>query len=79
MWPNLLSSRLIPKPTHGSWWKVGGPHRLDSALVNGVVSFGPRSDDPKLPVDSGEVPISKWSGWWFDSCCQIFSLLGRKY
>ena len=26
-------------------------------------------DDPKLPGDSGEVPISKWSGWWFNSRC----------
>ena len=32
-------------------------------------------DDPKQPGDSGEVPISKWSGWRFDSRCEIFSLL----
>ena len=34
-------------------------------------------DDPELPGDSGEVPISKWSGW-FDSCCEIFSMLDGK-
>ena len=32
-------------------------------------------DDPKLPGDSGEAPISEWSGWRFDSHCEIFSLL----
>ena len=30
-------------------------------------------DDPKLLGDSGEVPISEWSGWQFDSHCEIFS------
>ena len=34
-------------------------------------------DDPKLLGDSGEVPISEWSGWRFDSRCEIFSLLDR--
>ena len=34
-------------------------------------------DDPNLPDDSGEVPISIWSGWQFDSHCEIFSLLDR--
>ena len=32
-------------------------------------------DDPKLPGDSGEVPISEWNGWRFDSRFEIFSLL----
>ena len=32
-------------------------------------------DDPKQPGDSGEVPISEWSGWRFDSRYEIFSLL----
>jgi hypothetical protein len=29
----------------------------------------------KLPGDSSEVPIFKWSGWQFDSHCEMFSLL----
>jgi hypothetical protein len=53
MWPNLLSSRLILKPTHGSWWKVGDPHRLDSALVKWCRVFLVQ-DDPKLPGENGE-------------------------
>ena len=32
----------------------------------------------KLLGDSGEVPSSKWSGWRFDSHCEIFSLLDEK-
>ena len=32
-------------------------------------------DDPKLSGDSEEVPVSEWSGWQFDSCYKIFSLL----
>ena len=24
-------------------------------------------DDPNLLGGSGELPISEWSGWWFDS------------
>ena len=32
-------------------------------------------DDPKLLGDNGEVPIFEWSGWRFDSRCEIFSLL----
>ena len=32
-------------------------------------------DDLKLPGDSEEVPISEWSGWWFDSHCEIFFVL----
>ena len=35
-------------------------------------------DDPKLPGDSGDIPISEWSGWQFDSHCKIFSLLDIK-
>ena len=35
-------------------------------------------DDPKLPGDSGEVFISKWSGWWFNFHFKSFSLLDRK-
>ena len=35
-------------------------------------------DDPKLPGDSGEVPVFEWSGWWFDFQCEIFSLLDGK-
>ena len=35
-------------------------------------------DDPKLLGDSGEVPISEWSGWLFDSYYEIFSLLDGK-
>ena len=31
-------------------------------------------DDPKLPGDSGEVPISEWSGWQFNSRCEIYFL-----
>jgi hypothetical protein len=34
--------------------------------------------DPKLPGDSGEVPISEWSGWRSDSCYEIFSLFDGK-
>ena len=32
-------------------------------------------DDHKLLDDSGEVLISEWSGWRFDSHCEIFYLL----
>ena len=35
-------------------------------------------DDPKLPGDSGGVPVSEWSGWRFDSHCETFSLLDMK-
>ena len=35
-------------------------------------------DHPKPLSDSGEVPISEWSGWQFDSQCEIFSLLDKK-
>jgi hypothetical protein len=35
-------------------------------------------DDPKLPGDSGVVPISEWSGWQFDYRCEIFSLTEQK-
>ena len=36
-------------------------------------------DDPKLLGDSGEeVPNSEWSGWRFDSRCEIFSLFDKK-
>ena len=35
-------------------------------------------DDPKLPGDSGEIPISEWSGWQFDTRYEIFSLLDGK-
>ena len=35
-------------------------------------------DDPELLGDSGEIPISEWSGWRFDSRCEIFSLLDGK-
>ena len=35
-------------------------------------------DDPKLPGDSGEVPIFVHSGWLFDFCFEIFSLLDPK-
>ena len=31
-------------------------------------------DNPKLPGDSGDIPISKWSGWRFDSCYEIISV-----
>ena len=34
-------------------------------------------DEPKLLGDSGEVPISEWSGWRFNSRCEIFSLIDR--
>ena len=34
--------------------------------------------DPELLGDSGEVPISKWSGWQFNSRCEILSLLDGK-
>ena len=32
-------------------------------------------DDLKLPGQSGEAPISEWSGWRVNSHCEIFSLL----
>jgi hypothetical protein len=32
-------------------------------------------DDPRLPDDRVEVPMSEWSGWRFDSHYEIFSLL----
>ena len=35
-------------------------------------------DDPKLQGDSGEVPISEWSGWRFDFHYENFSLLDGK-
>ena len=35
-------------------------------------------DDPKFPSDSKEVPISEWSGWRFDSRCEIFFLLDKQ-
>ena len=28
--------------------------------------------------DSGEVANSEWSGWQFDPCCEIFSLLNGR-
>ena len=28
-------------------------------------------DDPKLLGNRGEVSISEWSRWWFDSRCEI--------
>ena len=34
-------------------------------------------DDHKLPGDSEEVPISEWSGWRFDSRCEISSFSWR--
>jgi hypothetical protein len=42
---------------------------------NTHVPFRSVQDDPKLPDDNGEVPNSEWSGWQFDSRCEIFSLL----
>ena len=37
-------------------------------------------DDPKLAGDGGEILISEWSGWRFDTCCKIVSLLdGKKH
>ena len=35
-------------------------------------------DDPKLLGDNGEIPFFEWSGWRFDSRCEIFSLLDGK-
>ena len=35
-------------------------------------------DDPQLLGDSGEVPISEWNGWQFNSRCEIFSSLDGK-
>ena len=35
-------------------------------------------DDPKLPGDSGEVPISKWNARQFNSRCEIFSPLDKE-
>ena len=32
-------------------------------------------DDSKQLGDIGEVSIFEWSGWRFDSCCEIFSRL----
>jgi hypothetical protein len=36
-------------------------------------------DDLKLPGDSGEVPIAKWSGWRFDSRCPTLVMYSFKY
>jgi hypothetical protein len=33
--------------------------------------------DPKLPGDSGEVPISEWSGWQIDPRSATFSYLTK--
>ena len=30
-------------------------------------------DDPRLPDDRGEVPMSEWSGWRFNMNQYIFS------
>ena len=46
-------------------------------LIQGVQERVVR-DDPELPDDSGEVIISKWSGWRFNFRCVIFSLLDEK-
>ena len=47
------------------------------AYIN--LSIAKVQDDPKLLGDSGEVPVFEWSGWWFDSCYELFSLLdGRR-
>jgi hypothetical protein len=35
-------------------------------------------DNPKLPGDSEEVPISEWNGWRYDSSYEVFSLLDGK-
>ena len=56
------------------------PHeKIDSKLdertlycIKGV------QDDLKLRSDSGGVLIYKWSGWLFDSHCEIFSLLDER-
>ena len=48
---------------------------LKEITLSGVARV---QEDPKLPGDSGEVPISEWSGWRFDSRCDILSLLDRK-
>ena len=43
--------------------------------VSGSTEKAQVRNDPKLLGDSGEVSISEWSGWRFDSRCEIFSLL----
>jgi hypothetical protein len=35
-------------------------------------------DDPKLPSDREEVPISEWSGWQFNSRCKSSLYLMEK-
>jgi hypothetical protein len=42
-----------------------------------VEAKGPRW--PKLLGDREEVSISKWSGWWFNSRCEMLSLLDGEY
>jgi hypothetical protein len=42
-------------------------------IAHGIVCMHVR-DDPKLSGESGEVFISKWSGWRFDSHYETFSL-----
>ena len=51
-----------------SFWKVDMTPELVLEIQN----------DPKLPCHNQEVPIPKWSGWQFDSHCEIFSLHDRK-
>ena len=41
-------------------------------------SYAQVQDVPKLPGDNGEVPVSEWRGWPFDSYCEFFSLLDVK-
>ena len=44
-------------------------------LVEQLALLGEVWDDPKQPGDDGEVLITKWSGWWFNSCYETFYIL----
>ena len=34
-------------------------------------------DSPKLPGDSGDLPISEWNGWRFDFRYETFTLVDK--
>ena len=66
-----------PNYMMGAAMSIGGTNRSQELWGQHLVDFS-GGDDPKLRGYSGEVPIYEWSGWQFDSCCEIFSILDRK-
>ena len=58
-------------------WHVNCQIKVRGSELHGEI--GEVRDDPKLLGDSGHGwRISEWSGWRFDSSCEIFSPLDGK-